>query len=212
MIFYISFLRIGTFLFLFYFPLEMPGKANVIEVIKARRTTTQFEPNILKDPEIDSVIEAGRWAPSSHNSQPWHFVIVKDRERISKLMRLCSYGMFYSDPPAIIAIVLEPIYDDKKALLNKNLIEFANITKYINIGCVIIPMVLQAESIGLSSAILSPYVKEANAIIGTPKGRETVILIALGREKKSGFKRQKIRKRVEELVSYEKYGQKRRAI
>ena len=34
---------------------------------------------------IANIIDAGRWAPSAHNLQPWKFVVVEDRETINNI-------------------------------------------------------------------------------------------------------------------------------
>ena len=65
---------------------------------------------------ITKILEAARWAPSSNNSQPWSFVVVRDRKTISKLMQTCHYGAFYYDPTVLVAVVLEPVSESQKGL------------------------------------------------------------------------------------------------
>jgi nitroreductase len=51
-----------------------------LQLVKNRRSIRRFKPDPVPDELIDKIIEAGRWAPSGYNSQPWDFVVIKDRK------------------------------------------------------------------------------------------------------------------------------------
>ncbi|MGD2200703.1 MAG: nitroreductase family protein [Candidatus Bathyarchaeota archaeon] len=62
-------------------------KNPVLEAIKDRRSVRYYKPDPLPREVVDKVIEAGNWAPSAGNLQPWRFVVVEDeelRERLSE--------------------------------------------------------------------------------------------------------------------------------
>jgi len=50
-----------------------------LECIKNRRSRRRFTVQKVPDVIIEKIIEAGKCAPSSHNSQPWQFYIIKDQ-------------------------------------------------------------------------------------------------------------------------------------
>lgn len=52
------------------------GKLVLSEVIKGRRSVRSYLGQSVKKAIIEELIEAARWAPSPHNAQPWHFVII----------------------------------------------------------------------------------------------------------------------------------------
>lgn len=52
---------------------------------------------------IDACLEAGRVAPSANNSQPWLFVVVRDRDRLAELSGLCSMTDGFAGRAAVIA-------------------------------------------------------------------------------------------------------------
>ena len=52
-----------------------------------RRSIRKFEDKAVPKPVIDKLLEAGVWAPSGMNSQPWHFTVIENRETINKLSR-----------------------------------------------------------------------------------------------------------------------------
>lgn len=52
-----------------------------LDVIGSRRSIRAFSPKAIPPSLVDSVIDAGRRAPSPHNTQPWVFVVVSGEER-----------------------------------------------------------------------------------------------------------------------------------
>jgi nitroreductase len=46
----------------------------VLELIKKRRSRRAFSPQPVEMDKIKSLFEAARWAPSSTNEQPWHYI------------------------------------------------------------------------------------------------------------------------------------------
>ncbi len=68
-----------------------------LQLVKKRRSIRRFKPDPIPDEYIDKIIEAARWAPSGANSQPWEFVVVKDRttkDRIVGMIRETSATSF----------------------------------------------------------------------------------------------------------------------
>ena len=51
-----------------------------LDLVKHRRTIRRFKPDPIPDDYVDKVIEAACWAPSGYNSQPWEFVVIKDKK------------------------------------------------------------------------------------------------------------------------------------
>jgi nitroreductase len=50
----------------------------VLEQMKSRRSVRKFLPQMPERWMLEKVVEAGLWAPSGHNKQPWAFVVVTD--------------------------------------------------------------------------------------------------------------------------------------
>ena len=57
----------------------------VLETIKNRRSVRRFRPEQITTEALNTVIESALWAPSGHNTQPWHFLIVQDRKKIDQM-------------------------------------------------------------------------------------------------------------------------------
>ncbi len=50
------------------------------ELIRGRRSVRRFRPDPVPRDAIEQILEAGRWAPSPHGSQPWRFVVLTQAE------------------------------------------------------------------------------------------------------------------------------------
>lgn len=54
----------------------------VIENIKKRRSIRKYLAEQINETELNEIIEAGIYAPSAHNEQPWHFTVIQNKELI----------------------------------------------------------------------------------------------------------------------------------
>ena len=76
----------------------------LLEFIKSRRSIRQFQDKMIPETEIEMILEAGRWAPSASNRQPWEFIVIKDKEIINKIVKT-QYQKFTAQAPVHIAII-----------------------------------------------------------------------------------------------------------
>jgi nitroreductase len=68
----------------------------VLKVIKRRRSTRAFKPEQIKQEELDRILEAAIYAPSGHNTQPWHFTVIQNRgtlDHINEMSKQVMRGM-----------------------------------------------------------------------------------------------------------------------
>ena len=79
----------------------------VFEAIKNRRSIRKYQEKDIPDEIIDKILEAGRWAPSGFNYQPWKFAVIKDKELKAKLGELTKYKENFNQAPVLIAIFLD---------------------------------------------------------------------------------------------------------
>ena len=61
---------------------------NLLTVIKRRRTLRQYKPGLVPIEDVMRVIEAARWAASGNNSQPWEFVVVRDKDKLRQVTEI----------------------------------------------------------------------------------------------------------------------------
>lgn len=56
-----------------------------LSIIKSRRSIKSFQPEQIKDTELEAILEAGTYAPSASNQQSWHFTVVQNQRLINQL-------------------------------------------------------------------------------------------------------------------------------
>ncbi len=175
-----------------------------LELVKSRQSDRSFDK--IKEVEADKlerIIEAACLAPSACNAQPWHFVVVTDKDITEKIGKAtASFGMnkFAKDAPVHILITEES----------------ANVTSFIgaklkdkyfpliDIGIAAAHIALAAESEGLGSCILGWFDEpEIKKLAGIPSSKRLLLDIVIGYPTKD--KRKKIRKNKDKIVSYNKY-------
>jgi nitroreductase len=59
-----------------------------LTLVKTRRSIRSFKPDPVSDEYVERIIEAARFAPSGANSQPWEFIVIKDKETKDKIAAL----------------------------------------------------------------------------------------------------------------------------
>ncbi|MDG6243379.1 MAG: nitroreductase [Methanolobus sp.] len=87
-------------------------KDAVIENIRTRRSVREYTDREVSDDDIRTIIDAGVHAPSGFNSQPWFFVVVKNREMMKRMSDHCK--------PRLLA-QLEEVTDENAIEFKKEL-------------------------------------------------------------------------------------------
>ncbi|MBI1994151.1 MAG: nitroreductase family protein [Deltaproteobacteria bacterium] len=64
------------------------NSAGLLQVIKKRRSVRVYKAGKVADKQLETILEAGRWAPSGANTQPWEFVVTRDRGKMKKVRRI----------------------------------------------------------------------------------------------------------------------------
>jgi len=78
-----------------------------LELVKARRSIRRLKPDPIPAEYIEKVIDAARWAPSGANTQPWEFIVVRNRNIRHKLLDHVSERIDVSglrDTPVLIVV------------------------------------------------------------------------------------------------------------
>ena len=170
--------------------------------IKKRKTTYEFSSKEVSDEAINYMLKAARWAPSCTNTQPWHFVVVKNEKRVDKLMETTNYGDFHTNPNVIIVAILRDDFCHQQGRCFRGVKESVY-DSYISVGIATYNIVLAAQSRGISSCFLSPKVKDAAKIVKVKGKDKVVLMVGLGYEKKGAFKKERIRRPLKEIYSEE---------
>ena len=80
---------------------------NVIDAIKTRKSVRRYLDKLVEDNKLNTVLEAGRLAPSASNRQEWRFVVVRDPETRKRLAEAAGGQGFVGEAPVLIAACAE---------------------------------------------------------------------------------------------------------
>lgn len=106
-------------------PMDAEGKpaewTEVERLIMNRRSVRNLKKDPVPEPLIRRVLEAGRFAPSAGNHQPWKFVVVTDKQFIRQIEEACQsvvvgfHAMLTNDEQVVDSVKTVPIgtYDPR---------------------------------------------------------------------------------------------------
>jgi len=63
---------------------------NLLQIVRHRRSVRVYKSGKLSEAQLETILEAARWAPSGANTQPWEFVITRDRNKMTKVREIYS--------------------------------------------------------------------------------------------------------------------------
>ncbi len=58
---------------------------NIIEAISGRRSVRRFTSRPISDGDLHTILCAGMSGPSAVNARPWSFIVVRDRDTLSRM-------------------------------------------------------------------------------------------------------------------------------
>ena len=138
------------------------------EAISGRRSIRKYTKEDVADDDIGKILEAGRWAPSGLNNQPWMFMVLRGNEKDS-IAKYTKYCNIINGAPVCIAVFLDGKagYDRTKDVLS--------------IGACIQNMLLAIHGIRLGSVWLGEILKRRVVVERELNVRhELMAVIAIG--------------------------------
>jgi nitroreductase len=179
----------------------------LLQLIKRRQSVRRYIDRPVEKEKIERCLEAAMLAPSACNAQPWKFIVVDEPELVKKVARetwntLINFNKFVEEAPVLIVITIEnsPVVPRLgKAIKNMDY-------PYIDIGIAAEHFCLQATEEGLGTCMLGWFnEKPIQKLLNIPRKRKIGLVISVGYEPEGYKMRQKIRKDIGKVVSYNKY-------
>lgn len=170
----------------------MMKKNQVMEAILKRRSIRKFDgTKEVADKVVDSLLEAGRLAPSGLNNQPWRFAVVRRQDLKDQIAQLSHYhGIIHSAPVLIIVLLdTESIYHREKDIQA--------------VGACIQNLLLAAHSLSLGAVWLGEILKNGPKVVNLlqlDKRYELMAVVALGSPAPNYLPKAASRKPLDELV------------
>jgi len=171
---------------------------DVLEAIRTRRSVRKYDrTRDVESEKLVTCLEAARWAPSASNRQPWHFIVVKDKEKREELAKLHPYGKFMAESPVVVVVLGDPRKHQKyfkcdPPIATQNFL-----------------LAARAQGLGTcwTGVIDTPFEEQMKKLLNVPENLRIVCTVSVGYPAETP---EKTRQPLEELVSYESYGAKSR--
>jgi nitroreductase len=173
-------------------------------LINTRQSVRKYSSKPVEKEKLQRCLEAARMAPSASNTQPWHFIVVQDEPLRTKVAEATfsgpvKFNKFTLQAPVLVVILLEqPKLRNRIAMILKN-----KEWKLIDIGITATHFCLQAAEEGLGTCMMGWYnEKELKKALNIPANKTVGLVISLGYAEDGYSLRKKIRKPIEEIVTF----------
>ena len=80
------------------------NEANVLNMIKKRRSIREYTDQVVTDEQIRQLLEAAMAAPSGSNIQPWEFVVVRGPDLKRQLAQTHTWSSMAADAAAVFVV------------------------------------------------------------------------------------------------------------
>ena len=160
------------------------------DAIRTVLAVRHFKDTPIPESIVRQIVEAGRLTASGGNSQPWHFIVVRDKETLRQLGQLAPTRPYIPQAPLAIVVAMDPssiaISDGSRAIQD---------------------MILAAWSQGVGSNwVCFNGMPEVNRLLGITKEVTVLAILPFGYPVEAVGKGQKKRKPLGEVAYNERWG------
>ena len=170
----------------------------VMEALKGRQSVKSYLPTPVEEEKLRKVLEAGRLAPSSYNSQCRRFIVLTDPAVKKAIHDEAGTQPMIEQAPVVIVVCATPDTEHEDAMPCgevKHPIDMALCGAY---------MMLQACALGLGTCWLGAFDAQAvKAVLKIPPQVRVITMMPLGYH--DGTQPRKPRKPLEEIVGHNCY-------
>ncbi|MBP2646140.1 MAG: drgA 1 [Firmicutes bacterium] len=71
---------------------------DTLKTIKSRRAIRSFGDEQIKDSDLETLLEAARYAPSAMNRQSWHFTVIQNKELLKEMNSVGKKDAIHTAP------------------------------------------------------------------------------------------------------------------
>ncbi|MFN4226969.1 MAG: nitroreductase family protein [Candidatus Ratteibacteria bacterium] len=170
------------------------------EVIKTRRSVRSYKKEMIPEDVLKRILDAARIAPSGSNRQPWKFIIIKDEKIKRKMVALCDGQEFVAQAPLLIVACGRNIHYNRGKWMG-------DYSVIVDVAIAVDHLTLAARNEGLGTCWIGSFDNERiKKFLGIPEDVNVVALTPLGYpEDPNVFKETKDRKKLEEIICYDKW-------
>ena len=150
-----------------------------------------YQAKPVPDAVVRRILEAGRLTGSGMNGQPWHFIVVRDREMLKKLGASASSGPYIAQAPLAVVVAT-----DKKSRFGVS-----------DASRAIQSMLITAWADGVGSNWVGfGGMETARTLLEIPASLDVLAVLPFGYPARAVGKGKKQRKALRDVAHSEKYG------
>ncbi|MCK5832408.1 nitroreductase family protein [bacterium] len=158
------------------------GSNPFISICRKRRSVRKFSDRPVTDEELSEVLDAARLSPSSNNTQPWRFIIIREPKRIKAISGAAPALVAFNKPwmskaPCLLVCCAEPGQVYHKTVGKLLTVDLAT----IDIAIAIEHVVLASAEMGLGTCWVGWFSeKKLRGIIDLPDNWKVISILAVG--------------------------------
>src|SRR4051794_27155508 len=163
----------------------------VFEAIRTVLAVRKFQETAVPPEVVLRIVEAGRLTASSMNGQPWHFVVIENRDTLRQIGALARTGPYIAQAPLAIVVAIDKtqfaVSDASRAIQS---------------------MILTAWAEGIGSnwvGFMGPA--EVKPLLGIPDALDVLAILPFGYPTQVAGQGKKERKPLSEVAAQERFGQ-----
>lgn len=80
---------------------------DVFDAVRTALAVRGYKDTPVPPDVVRRIVEAGRLTGSSMNGQPWHFIVVQNRDTLRQLGRLARSGPYIAQAPLAVVVAIE---------------------------------------------------------------------------------------------------------
>ena len=178
---------------------------DIFEVFDKRYSCRAYSEEKVDREKLVKIVECARRAPSACNSQPWHYVIVDEKDKVEKIAESTRKGgiginKFTENVPAFIVLVKE-----KPTLIGRVAKALSRDYSPNDIGIAVATMSYTATALGLGNCIIGWFdEKKVRDVLSIPKSSTPDLILAVGIA--GGEKKSPVKKDLDKICSMNEYG------
>lgn len=163
---------------------------DVFEAIRTLLAVRSYQDRPVPDDVVRRIVEAGRLTGSGMNRQPWHFIVVRERDTLRKLGAMASSGPYVAQAPLAIVVATDKsrfaVSDASRAIQSMLLAGWAD-----GVG---------SNWVGFGG------LEKANALLDVPAGLDVLAILPFGYPARAVGRGKKQRKALRDVAHLERYG------
>jgi nitroreductase len=169
------------------------SEKDLYKAILSLRTVREFADEPVSEESLQRILQAGRWAGSAKNIQPWQFIVIREHLTMEKLSTCGQFSQHLPGAPLAIAIISDQVrlagFDAGRAAQN---------------------MMLAAWAEGIGSGIATMHDQAcARQVLGVPEEKDIAIVLDFGYPAHEGSVKSKMpnagRRSMQDIVHNERW-------